>query len=276
MSTATPDLLILNLSAHSNVTLIYREALNLTQPNYAVWKFTMVFDAIISTLLFLCNGTVLSFYIFVKQLHTSFATYIIMLLSTNIIYGISKNVLDIINGLYKFWWTGSRSCDFYLYSNWVLSALPMHAHILIASNRLWAMWGPISYRHYHKERLAIYLCLGMIVYVHVMCLPGYVLDAVHYRLPIMENGCNLNTLTGLKVWSAVVIVCIYDFPIIFIITSCCLIVYKGKKLRRVRSGKEANRPNSTKNGKISGSFSNYLYLLSKLFVKKTKKKPHIK
>ena len=66
-------------------------------------------------------------------------------------------------------------------------------HTLITINRIWAVIWPHSYRQNHNTWTACLICVGGWVYVHVNLLPGYVLDILYYRLPLVVNTCYLNT-----------------------------------------------------------------------------------
>ncbi|XP_055340774.1 uncharacterized protein LOC129589896 [Paramacrobiotus metropolitanus] len=75
-------------------------------------------------------------------------------------------------------------------------------HTLIAVNRIWAISHPVSYRMYHNKRTAGFLCLVALCYVHIMGLPGLVLDALYYHLPENEHGCLIST-PQMPVWGRI-------------------------------------------------------------------------
>lgn len=216
------------------------------------WTTLTIFESFITILLLILNGGVLAIYFLFKELLTSFAVYIVTLLLSNIALGVGKNTLDVISGLYKQWWMGPQLCGWYQYIVWVVGAVPINAHLMIAVNRVWAISGPISYRHYHSNYTALFSVLAMLIYVHVAALPGVVLDAMYYRLPEIENGCNLN-VAPIRLWAILVDLLVYDVPILFIAVSGPLIVYKRRQQRKVtanglRLGKWAQ--SATEQGKM--------------------------
>lgn len=194
----------------------------------AVWPPVLVTQLVLLILLILLNGFLLAMYIFKRNLRTSFSVYIMALLSSNIFYGLTRSSLDVIDGIYGVWWTGERSCDLYLYSNWVIYAFPTHCHILITVNRLWAITYPISYRGRHTQKVAVALCALMAVYIHVVTLPGVILDAAYYRLPVVENGCYINS-DVLGTYTKVNVFLIGDLSLFFVVSACPLLMYQKRK-----------------------------------------------
>lgn len=196
------------------------------------WTSLTIFESFITILLLILNGGVAAIYLLVKELHTSFAVYIVTLLISNIAFGVGKNSLDVASGLYGQWWMGPHLCGWYQYIVWVVGAVPINAHLMIAVNRVWAISWPTPYRNYHSNYTALLSVLAMLLYVHVAVVPGVVLDAMYYRLPEIENGCNIN-VAPIRLWAILVDLVVYDVPILFIAVSGPLIVYKWKQQRKV-------------------------------------------
>ena len=84
---------------------------------------------------------------------------------------------------------GNSACNIYLYPNWVFACAICWAHMLIDTNRMWAISRPISYRTTHLVRKAVILCLAMWVFVHGT---PVIVDARFFRLPEKTNGCMIN------------------------------------------------------------------------------------
>lgn len=204
---------------------------------HQIWQPVFISELAAHIILVLLNGFVLSIYVYKKSLRTPFTIYIVALLSSNIFYALARNLLDIINGVYGVWWTGERSCDLYSYANWIAYTFPIHSHILISINRIWAISFPISYSRYHTKKVAVLLCALMVLYVHAVALYGYMMDALYYRLPLKENGCNLN-VARLKTYTVVNIILMDNLPLIVILTSCPVLLYQVRhRARAINTGK---------------------------------------
>lgn len=200
------------------------------------WEMVLVAETISVSLIVFFNSFVLLIYTVHSHLRTPFAVYIMLLLLSNISYSVVRGALDVINGVSQSWWTGWGSCTLYQYMNWVYTDIPVYCHMLITLNRLWAIAYPISYRNYHTKKLAVLLCCAGIAVRHIAGVPGVALDALYYRLPLKENGCQLNVVP-LKDWARFNLVVIGTFPILFIVLACPLLLYKWKKSSKMVTGK---------------------------------------
>lgn len=228
----------------SNQTLSAIASNLIAVPLQPIWPGVFVGELTALIFLLLFNGLVLLVYVIKKSLRTSFTVYVMALLSSNILYGMTRNLLDVVNGVYGTWWTGHFSCDLYLYSNWVVYGYPPHCHILITINRIWAISYPISYRRYHTKKTAVALCALMALYIHLVTFPGYMLDALFYRMPIAEDGCSLNAVE-LKTHLVMNLFLIGDFPIVFVVCACPILLYQQRlRIRRTGPG-ETFSPHGT-------------------------------
>lgn len=126
-------------------------------------------------------------------------------------------------------------CTFYIYSDWCFPGSFMYAHVLICINRIWAVVLSVSYQNFHNAKTAMLLCVGVLIFVHVIGLPLIVRDAMYYRLPVKEYGCRLNDQAQKKLASAVDLV-IFTFPVIFIIASCPYLWIQRRKQMKIRPG----------------------------------------
>lgn len=169
----------------------------------------------------------------------------IALLSGNIFFIFFKQSIDIINVLYyDNWWLGEVVCGFYKYSIFVFAGIILHLHVLITANRIWAISFPVSYRNKHTKQFAVFLCLGAVGYVHMLCFPGVMLDIMYYRIPL-SCGCILN-FVELKSWTTTVQIIVYDVPILFVCGSYLWIAFqyrrqKGTTTAIVHKGHQLNQ-----------------------------------
>lgn len=86
--------------------------------------------------------------------------------------------------------------------------------------------------------------MGTVAYVHALCLPTVVLDTMFYRLPISENGCNVNLgAVAVQVAASVNTIMASNVPILLMIMSGVVLVYKRKRPSEVDAQK--NLPSSS-------------------------------
>ncbi|GAV06824.1 hypothetical protein RvY_16745 [Ramazzottius varieornatus] len=105
-----------------------------------------------------------------------------------------------------------------------------HAHVFIALNRLWAVSSSVSYRQ-HRNKTATIVCLLAWTYVHLLVLPGLVLDAAYYRLPEETNGCQVNTDVNKWWWIAIQFL-LFNIPEAVILTVYLVVCYRTIKRRQ--------------------------------------------
>ncbi|XP_055353306.1 uncharacterized protein LOC129599178 [Paramacrobiotus metropolitanus] len=135
-----------------------------------------------------------------KALRTPFNVYVIVLLCSNILYVGINNITMIMTPV-GHWWIGDGACTVQLYCRYIVITVITHSHVLISINRAWALYWPVSYKNNHTSTVAWLLCFGMVVYVHVCQLPGLVMDALYYRMPVqtphVENVMHISVeVTG--------------------------------------------------------------------------------
>ncbi|XP_055338438.1 uncharacterized protein LOC129588297 [Paramacrobiotus metropolitanus] len=200
------------------------------------WGFGPIFLITVTCVAFILNVAVLLLFICVRRLRSLFALYICALLLSNVIFCATNDWMIVTNQLFGTWPLSYAACTLHMYAAWVWTGVTMHLHLLITINRIWAISFPHSYRNHHNIKSAL-IMMGLITaYVHIMCLPGVVLDALYYRVP---DGCSLNT-DKMIVWDAVVMIVIYDAPIAVMAGALPFLWYQQHRKRRLVSVTQAN------------------------------------
>ncbi|XP_055332277.1 uncharacterized protein LOC129584183 [Paramacrobiotus metropolitanus] len=185
-----------NSTVQGNFTFPYRP------PNPAMWNLKAGFSLSILILGFLFNTFVTILFLIKKRTKTSFTIYQMNLLTINLLYILTCNILDFINSLYRFWWVGSGLCYLYLYGMWSISMALYQCHVLIAGTRMWAVVQPISYRSHSTVKNAIIICGISFVVAHIVTAPGLIMDGFFYHTAMARNGCLMNPATeDFKTWA---------------------------------------------------------------------------
>ncbi|XP_055357486.1 neuropeptide Y receptor type 1-like [Paramacrobiotus metropolitanus] len=164
-----------------------------------------------------------------KNLRTPFNVYVIVLLCSNLLY-VGLNNIMMIMAPFGQWWIGDQACTLELYCRYIVITINIHSHVLVSVNRAWALFWPVSYKNNHTFTVAWLLCLGMVVYVHACQLPGLVLDALYYRVPVqVAKICRFNKQAqlGFSLFSSI---WVFDVPKLFI--PVCYPILLWKFLRR--------------------------------------------
>ncbi|OQV17910.1 hypothetical protein BV898_08039 [Hypsibius exemplaris] len=103
----------------------------------------------------IANAVVLAAFIKNRHLRTPFNMYIISLVIADLTQTLLDLPFTVMSQFIPVWPLGHLACNFRLYGLWVFSAIVRNTHSLISLNRLWALFLPVSYRHYHTNTLAI-------------------------------------------------------------------------------------------------------------------------
>ncbi|XP_055340771.1 kiSS-1 receptor-like [Paramacrobiotus metropolitanus] len=164
-----------------------------------------------------------------KHLRTPFNVYIIVLLSSNILYVGLNNILMVL-APHGHWWIGGQACTLRIYCRYIVVTITIHSHVLISINRAWALFWPISYRHHHTTTVAWLLSLGMVMYVHVCQLPALILDGLYYRVST-EKDCRFNSKAQ-NAWATFSTVWVFDMPKVFILVCYPFLLWKFIHVRR--------------------------------------------
>lgn len=197
------------------------------------WSFAPTFKLTMFVLVVVLNLFVLAVFCRDKKLRTPFSVYLILLQCCNLIYAIGDYPLAIMGQIYSRWKMGAFACSIHIYALYVFAGITMHTHLLITVNRIWAISFPHSYRIHHNKKVAMLICAGMVSYVHMVCLPGFIMDTLYYRLPIETNGCYLNFESQI-IWATTIQFVIYDFPIVFMVAAYPYILYQKVKRNKLR------------------------------------------
>lgn len=194
------------------------------------WGFSSGSSLVICILSIFLNG--LTLFVFLKD-HAlrvqPFNVYLIFLLICNLFLAIVQNPIEILNHRYPFWWMGHGGCVVYVYMNSFIGPAGMHAHVLISASRLWAMTFPHSYRRFHTRKMALFLCVCMFIYVHVVHLPDYIPQMINLKHPLKTYGCLSQYSVNISVQFL-----FYVCPILVIMTSYPIILHKHWQRRRMR------------------------------------------
>ncbi|OQV23701.1 hypothetical protein BV898_02437 [Hypsibius exemplaris] len=226
------------LTDDNNLTFLKAENLtgnttdNGDQVTGPTWAFVPAYYVVIASLSFLTNGAVMAIFFSNPSLRTPFNIYLINLVTANFLYACIESPADIINNLYSGWWLGSAYCSVYQYGTYMLEAGIRVCHTLITVNRLWAVIWPHSYQQNHRKWTAYLICLGGWVYVHLNLLPGYILDILYYRLPLLVNTCYLNTDAQWQ-WLLAMQVLVYGMALFVMVGSYPVIWYYRRKRKKI-------------------------------------------
>ncbi|XP_055336755.1 rhodopsin, GQ-coupled-like [Paramacrobiotus metropolitanus] len=215
------------LERYANQTLLkgMTNASNATPYPFAI---SCLFGTTAATLLANCG--VLSLFIINKSLRTPFNVYIMALLSANIVFVAVDGPLKLLTYPYPDWRLGAAVCTLRIYTVYIIAAMAIHFHLLITLNRAWAMFWPLSYRKYHSTAVAWWVSGVTVFYLHVLLLPGILLDAVYYRIPV-EKGCWLDSSPQFA-WATFTSWLVFIVPKVFI--PICYPLLWRKEMRRRR------------------------------------------
>ncbi|GAV08658.1 hypothetical protein RvY_18320 [Ramazzottius varieornatus] len=218
-----------NRTNTTNVTALLNGS-TIEGPN---WTFTPSFTLFIQLSAFVNNGAMVVVFARNAALITPFTVYLFNLFASNFIVSIFFYSIELINELYSAWWLGYAMCTMFQYTSWVLTGSMCIAHGTIALNRLWAVSFPVSYRRYHKKRFAVAVIATLWISLHIIVIPGLVLDAVWYRPPMETNGCNINT-DAPQAWLWFAQLVIMDTPVVIVVAVYPIICYKTIQRNRAR------------------------------------------
>ncbi|XP_055347138.1 G-protein coupled receptor 84-like [Paramacrobiotus metropolitanus] len=197
----------------------------------AVWNFAAVGRLSFGIVQVILNLGMLIVFMFRKDLRTSFTIYIIFLLIANLIYATCQYPLEVVRQLYPHWALSTSACVFYIYQCWIFCPVTMHMHVLITLNRIWAIAFPVSYRNRHSKRMAVLLCILMLLYLHLFVLPLVIIDAVWYKGNVAEKGCFLNG-DVYRVYSIVAAIITQDLPVVFVVGAYPFLLCKQFKRKK--------------------------------------------
>ncbi|XP_055346099.1 trace amine-associated receptor 2-like [Paramacrobiotus metropolitanus] len=215
------------------------------------------------------NVLLITLYAKSSHLHTPFAVYIVSSASGDIAQAFTVHIHSIVTVLSIKWPFGQPFCTFILYTTWLFVSFSYHMHVLICVNRLWAVMFPAHYRHYHDQKVAIFLVTGMLVYLNLWILPGFAIHVMYYAAADGIPVC-IPSYPDQLTWSNSTYVALYIVPesVILVIYPVILIrIYwrtkfhaRNRAVRDVTDSTSAQRkslPSSKQNssGSVSIPFS---------------------
>ena len=204
---------------------------NLTNTNFtddteippAKWGLFAIMSVVAFVLIMLTNCSVLAVFVTKPVLWTSFNIFLMCQMSWDIIYALLKFPLGVVDSLYPYWILNWASCTVLMYATYVGSSMQMHCHVLMSVNRIWAVTFPFNYRHWYTKKTSLALCLAVVIYVHSLMLPGVILDALYYRLPL--GRCVLN-VAAQATWYQTINILGYPCPTVWMICSYLYVAIK--------------------------------------------------
>ncbi|XP_055339076.1 alpha-2B adrenergic receptor-like [Paramacrobiotus metropolitanus] len=202
-----------------------------------VWTYYTIGGLVVCLLAVIFNTAVLAILLHKRELlHNPFYIYILNLLATNLVVLIINGPLALLVGGYQVWWFSMDFCDVYLYFSYVLGSVSLLCHLLITTNRIWAVMFPISYKRLHTRKVAALICLSMWIAIHVLMLPGVIINKFN-ALPLEEYGCIINVISCDKLiaWNAVSEM-ILTLLNLLIVTAYPFILVKHHRRQRIRPG----------------------------------------
>ncbi|XP_055346096.1 tyramine receptor 1-like [Paramacrobiotus metropolitanus] len=218
----------------------------------AVWQTKAIVSLILCITGLGFNGILVLTFLVNRHLWSPFNIYLFNLLFANLLYFITESGFNIVDNLYgNVWWLDSACCTVYMYGWWVVSLVQLTTHPLIATNRIWALWAPINYRHYHGYQAAIGQCVVTWMCAHAIGLWGLLADHLYYRNLENTHKCEIKTEGSQKDWMLIVQF-ISIAAVVTIVVAFPLIVYKERQRKRIRGGITAVVVlNGTGNGKAN-------------------------
>ena len=158
----------------------------------------------VSIIVVINNASLLIVFARHRQLCSSFMVYIIYLLTMNVLYAVLKDPLDVASMLVPGGYAvlGENICLLVLYGIFVIRSCSVHSHALITINRIWAVFWPMSYKRHHTVKTAVFFCFSIVVYVHVIAIPGFLTVVFVYPIDTSFGGCNV-IRPELAVWNGV-------------------------------------------------------------------------
>ncbi|XP_055330389.1 octopamine receptor-like [Paramacrobiotus metropolitanus] len=198
------------------------------------WTAMLVVKLLICISSLLLNAIVLAVHYFIPTYINPFSIYLLALFITNIVYLLIMRPIGILDELYGLWpASGFSLCVLYNYDK-VMSMVPVMFHVLISFNRLWAVTFPVSYRERHTKQLAVRICLGALLAVHIVNLPAYLVDMLHIYPPFYYKikDCHQILSPAIAYWNRVGYVVNRFSPLAFILVAYLHIIVKRWRQRR--------------------------------------------
>ncbi|XP_055349159.1 5-hydroxytryptamine receptor 1D-like [Paramacrobiotus metropolitanus] len=211
--------------------------------SHAVWDLTSIFTLFQFFITLTVNTAVLLVFAVRRSLWTPFNVYLFNLLVANVLYCLTSNIFDVLHAFYPVFCFGRALCNLNMYGMWVVTLVQMLSHPLIALNRLWALWLPISYHNHLTIRTAVGLSGIVWLIAHCVALPGLIMDIAFYRQAEDQFGCNINfdASRGQKTW--LILIQFFSMMCLLIVLAAYPLIYhKERHRKKVRSTKPTATP----------------------------------
>ncbi|XP_055337900.1 5-hydroxytryptamine receptor 1D-like [Paramacrobiotus metropolitanus] len=218
-----------------NSSGLMNASLSVAIPRYGGWNAFSVCETLAAAIGILLNGLVILVCLTNKRMHTPFTAYLLAVTVSNFLILCVFTPLDVISSVVTLRQYGRLACHIYLYFAYVFGGVLFNAHVLITVNRVWAITFPLSYRNHHSLPVAGALVAGMVAYVHAVCLPVVVIDALYYRPSLTRYGCVLNVEAQLT-WTICLQFIIYIFPVVIIALAYPFLWYKQRQRTTKKQG----------------------------------------
>ncbi|XP_055347528.1 5-hydroxytryptamine receptor 1B-like [Paramacrobiotus metropolitanus] len=182
----------------------------------------------------LLNAFLLIVLLTARTLHTPFTIYLVNLVIATLLFIILFEPISIMYSLDAFRSRlGEKVCGLFKYATYNLPDVIVQTHIVITLNRVWAILKPHHYQRRHSRKLAIGFCLWTWVYPHVIVVPGLILDATVYNIPVTQiSFCMLN-MKALRGWLMARASAMMLLPILFLIcANVCLMFWRARWFKR--------------------------------------------
>ncbi|OQV24622.1 hypothetical protein BV898_01681 [Hypsibius exemplaris] len=200
------------------------------------WSPIPAFFMVVCMLALASNGAVMVAFMTQRSLRTPFNVYLMNLVTANFLHAAIENPAEIVNELYSGWWLGDGYCTLFIYSKYLIKPWVCSSHALITTNRIWAILWPHSYRQTHSRRVAFLVCFGGFLYVHIIDLPGFILDLLYYRLPLVTHVCFLN-YNAQPEWSLAAQLLCYDIFLFVVLFAYPIIWWKRHQRNKAMAPK---------------------------------------
>lgn len=240
------------MADNKNDTL-FNHTSHVNHSNEPSWNVTVIIETAITVFSLCLILLVFLPFLWERKLHTPFNIYVLNLLLADFLWFALQNPFDIINNLYSIWNLNYSACTFYLYTQYICIMGQQFAHVLISTNRLWAVTFVNSYKRNHTAFIAGSICVGSWIFSHVVILPGLMMDAVYYHGLLEDNVCVLETTRGeQKIW-IVAVQLVFCLQELVVLGAYPIIWYKRRERRKIGVGVETGSLQSQRQSSNSRS-----------------------
>ncbi|XP_055356350.1 5-hydroxytryptamine receptor 1B-like [Paramacrobiotus metropolitanus] len=220
----------MNALAFSNTTIKYLTNTTLPIVTPYGWTPLLIAQLCLSCISVVLNVTILLLQLLPQTKVTAFTIYLICISIGNIVVLLPTRTIGFLNFVTGRFPGGQAVCAFYVYSQMVVSMIPVLVHVLIAVNRLWAVTHPVSYRQRHNKNVAVLLCIAVMAYVHILIFPVMLVE--FYHAPAKDYTTCQPGAGAIVAWRLVDFILHRMIPLLTI-----LVIYVYVMLKRWRKGR---------------------------------------